>query len=126
MVVADPGGAAALIGVSLSRLEAFESRCYFHPTYLCFQGEALLRLGRVAEARRAIDDALAITASTGLSWWDAELHRIRAAVIRAEGGGEAAVRNALARAVAIAEQQGSETFRRRAAADMYATRAFRV
>ena len=121
MVVADPGRAAALIDVGLSRLEAFESRCYFHPTYLCFQGEALLRLGRVAEARRAIDGALAMTASTRLSWWDAELHRIRAAVIRAEGGGEAAVRNALARAVAIAERQGSETFRRRAAEDMHAS-----
>jgi hypothetical protein len=42
-------------------------------------------------------------------------------VIRADGGGEAAVRDALAGAVAIAEQQGSETFRRRAAADMHAT-----
>jgi hypothetical protein len=112
LVVADPGCAEALIGVGLTKLESFESR---------FQGEALLRLGRVAEARRAIDRALAMTASTGLSWWDAELHRIRAAVIRAEGGGEAAVRGALARAVAIAEQQGSETFRRRAAADMDAT-----
>jgi len=121
VVVADPGRAAALIGVGLSSLEALESRCYFHSTYLCFQGEALLRLGRVAEARRAIDGALAMTARTGLSWWDAELHRIRAAVIRAEGGSNAAVREALTRAVAIAEQQGSETFRRRAAADMGTT-----
>jgi hypothetical protein len=80
-----------------------------------------LRLGRVAEARGAIDRALAMTASSGLSWWDAELHRIHAAVIRAEGGGEAAVHDALVRAVAIAEQQGSETFRRRAEADMHAT-----
>jgi tetratricopeptide (TPR) repeat protein len=120
VVVADPGRAEALIGVGLTRLESFESRCYFHPTYLCFQGEALLRLGRVAEARGAIDRALAMTASTGLAWWDAELHRTRAAVIRAEGGGEAAVRDALSRAIAIAEQQGSETFRIRAAADIAA------
>jgi hypothetical protein len=41
-------------------------------------------------------------------------------VIRAEGGGDAAVREALICAVAIAEEQGSETFRRRAAADMHA------
>jgi L-2-hydroxyglutarate oxidase LhgO len=64
---------------------------------------------------------MAITASTALIRWEPELHRIRAAVIRAEGGGDAAVREALARAVAIAEQQGSETFRRRAAADMDTT-----
>jgi hypothetical protein len=37
--------------------------------------------------------------------------------IWAEGGGDAAVREALTRAIAIAAQQGSETFRRRAAAD---------
>ena len=59
-----------------------------------------------------------MTARTGLSWWDAELHRIRAAVIRADGGDDAEVREALTRALAIAERQRSETFHRRAAADM--------
>lgn len=68
----------------------------------------------------AVDRALAITASGGVTWWDAELHRIQAAVIRAEGGGDTAVRAALGRAVAIAEQQGSETFCRRAVADLAA------
>jgi predicted ATPase len=61
-----------------------------------------------------------MSASTGVTWWDAELHRIGAAEIRAEGGGDAAVREALTRAVAIAEEQGSETLRRRAAADLAA------
>jgi hypothetical protein len=32
-----------------------------------------------AEAREAVHRALAITASRGITWWDAELHRIRAA-----------------------------------------------
>src|SRR5215472_9955509 len=118
LVIVDPARAVALIGAGLTRLEAVGSRYYFHPTYLCFQTEALLRLGRVTEARTAVDHALAMTASTGLSWWNAELHRIRAAVIRAEGGGDAAVREALLRAVTMAEEQGSETFRHRAAADM--------
>jgi tetratricopeptide (TPR) repeat protein len=118
VVVADPDRAARLIGAGLAKLESLGSRYYFHPTYLCFHAEALLRLDRVAEARTAIDRALAMTARTGLSWWDAELHRIRAAVIRAEGGSKAAICEVLARAVGIAEQQGSEAFRRRAAADM--------
>jgi hypothetical protein len=48
------------------------------------------------------------------------LHRIRAAVIGAEGDDDDAARDALTRAVAIAEQQGSETFRHRAAADLAA------
>ena len=118
LVIIDPSRAATQIGAGLTRLEAVGSRLYFHPTYLCFQAEALLRLGRIAEARTAIDRAIAMTGSTGLCWWDAELHRIRAAVIRAEGGDDAAVRKALTRALAIAQEQGSETFRRRAAADI--------
>ena len=119
-VISDPGRAAALMSAALIRLEAIPW-LVFHPTYLCFYAEALLHDGRIAEARDTADRALAMSASTGLVWWDAELHRIRAAVIRAEGGRKAAIREALARAIAIAEQQGSETFRRRAAADMDAT-----
>jgi class 3 adenylate cyclase/tetratricopeptide (TPR) repeat protein len=118
LVIADPERAVALIGTGLAKLEALGSRYYFHPTYLCFQAEALLQLGRITEARTCVDRATTMTAGTGLSWWDAELQRIRAAVTRAEGGSKAAIREGLARAVAIAEQQGSETFRRRAAADM--------
>jgi len=119
-VIADPSRTVTLIAASLAKLESMGS-LYFHPTYLCFQAEALLGPRRVAEARAAIDRALAISASTGLTWWDAELHRIRAAVLRAEGGDDTAVRDVLLRAVTIAEEQGSETFRRRAAADMDTT-----
>lgn len=117
-VIADPRGAVALVQTALIKLQGMFT---WHPHYLCFKAEALLRLNQVAEARFAVDHALAMTARGGVTWWDAELHRIRAAVIRAEGGGDAAVREALSRAVAIAEEQGSETFRRRAAADMGAT-----
>lgn len=117
LVTADPGRAVAMIRNTLAKLQGMIT---WHPHYLCFEAEALLRLNQVAEARVAVDDALAITARGGVAWWDAELHRIRAAVIRAGGGGDAAVREALSRAVAIAEEQGSETFRRRAAADLAA------
>jgi predicted ATPase/class 3 adenylate cyclase len=118
LVMADPGRAAAMIRNALANLEGMPT---WHPQYLCFRAEALLRLKQVAEARVAVDRALAITARGGVTWWEAELHRIRAAVIRAEGGDDTAVREALSRAVAIAEEQGSETFRCRAAADMHAT-----
>jgi len=120
LVIADPSRAAALIGDALAKLQGLLT---WHPHFLCFEAEALLGLGRIVEARGACDRALALSASTGVTWWDAELHRIRAAVIRAENGGEPAVREELASAVAIAEQQGSETFRRRAAADLSATHA---
>ena len=43
---------------------------------------------------------------------------MRAAVIHAEGGSSAAIRETLASAIAIAGEQGSETFRTRAAADL--------
>jgi hypothetical protein len=114
-VIADPRRAVALIQNALAKLQGMLT---WHPHYLCFEAEALLRLNQIADARVAVDRALAITASGGVTWWDAELHRIRAAVIRAEGGGGTAVREALGRAVAIAEQQGSETFCRRAVADI--------
>ena len=120
LVISDPGRAAALIGAAIVKLDAIPWLLY-HSTFLCFHAEALSRLGRVVEAREKVDRALAMIASAGLSWWDAELHRIRAAVIRAEGGSSAAVREALDHAVAIAEEQGSETFRRRAAADIDVT-----
>jgi len=94
LVISDPGRAAALIGAAIVKLDAIPWPLY-HPTFLCFQAEALSRLGRVAETREKVDRALAMIASTGLVWWDAELHRIRAALIRAEGGGDAAVREAL-------------------------------
>jgi hypothetical protein len=83
-----------------------------------FRGGGTAGLKQIADARVAVDRALTITANGGVTWWDAELQRIRASVIRAEGGGDTAVRAALGRAVAIAEQQGSETFRRRAVADI--------
>jgi class 3 adenylate cyclase len=123
LVIADPSRAAALIGDALAKLPGMLT---WHPHLLCFKAEALLGLGRIVEARGACDRALAMSASTGVTWWDAELHRIRAVVIRAEDGGELAVREELARAVAIAEQQGSETFRRRAAAELSATHVVAV
>jgi hypothetical protein len=121
LMISDPDRAVALISAALVKLEAIPRRL-FQPTYLCFQAEVLLRLGRIVEARGTCEHALAMSASSGLTWWDAELHRVRAAVTRAEGGGDGAAREALARALAIAEEQGSETFRRRAAADLAAPR----
>jgi hypothetical protein len=117
LVMADPSRAVDLIRTALVRAEAIPWP-QFHPIYLCFKAEALLALGRVVEARADVARALAMAVSPGLTWWDAELHRIRASVIRAEGGGDAAVREARSRAIAIATEQGSETFRRRAAAEM--------
>jgi hypothetical protein len=117
LVIADPSRAAELIGDALAKLQGMLT---WHPHFLCFKAEALLGIGRIVEARGTCDHALAMSASTGVTWWDAELHRIRVAVIRAEGGGDTAVRETLSRAVAIAKEQGSETFRRRAAADLAA------
>jgi predicted ATPase len=114
--VVDPDRAVVQIEASLSRLESLRAMLWHQP-YLCCQAEALLRLGRTAEARAVSDRAIEMARSNGMGWWNAELHRLRAAVIRAEGGAADAVREALSRAVAIAADQGSETFRRRAAAE---------
>jgi hypothetical protein len=117
LVIVDPGRAVTLMGDALTRLEQMRAMSWHHH-YLCFEAEALLRLDRIGDAKATLDRAFGMIENTGMSWWVPELHRISAAAIRAEGRGDAAVREALARAIAIAEQQGSETFRRRAAADL--------
>jgi predicted ATPase len=76
LVIADPSRAVDLIRIALVRAEAIPWP-QFHPIYLCFKAEALLALGRVVEARADVDRALAMAVSPGLTWWDAELHRIR-------------------------------------------------
>jgi predicted ATPase len=83
--------------------------------YQGFLAEGYLAMGRVADARRVVDEGLAIVARTGEVVWLPELHRIRARVHLA--GSESAHELATADlrdAVAHATAQGATLFAKRA------------
>jgi tetratricopeptide (TPR) repeat protein len=83
--------------------------------YQGFLAEGYLATGRVADARRSVDEGLAIVARTGEVVWLPELHRIRARVHLA--GSESAHELAAAdlrKAVAHATAQGATLFAKRA------------
>jgi adenylate cyclase len=84
---------------------------YVHAT----TAEVLSREGAHDEALALLDEAFALAASTGERFYEAEIHRLRAAVLLArdpEARDEAV--GALRQAVAIAHEQGALPFAERA------------
>jgi hypothetical protein len=85
--------------------------------------DGLLRVGAVAEAGRAIDDTLAFVERTGERFHEAELWRLRAAVLsrRTGGGGEEAAA-ALRQAITVAQRHDAKSLELRAAMDLLRAR----
>jgi DNA-binding SARP family transcriptional activator/tetratricopeptide (TPR) repeat protein len=83
-----------------------------HPYYLALLAETLLSAGQADTAAAVLESARAAAAVHDDRWWLPELYRLSA---RCRGAEPAA---ALARAVALAEQQGAVALARRAAADL--------
>jgi nucleoside-diphosphate-sugar epimerase len=52
------------------------------PTLPCFEVEALIRLGRLDEAEKTLDEALSRAQHSGCCWWDPEPHRMRGRIVR--------------------------------------------
>jgi adenylate cyclase len=75
--------------------------------------DGLLRVGAVAEAGQAIDDTLAFVERTGERFHEAELWRLRAAVLT---GDDAAT--ALRQAVTVAQRHDAKSLELRAAMDL--------
>jgi class 3 adenylate cyclase len=119
LVGSDPYHALCLIEAGQAGREAILARLY-NSMLLCAKAEALLGLNRIQDAHAALDRSDDHSARTGELWWAPEVHRIRAAAIRVEGGHHALVRAELARATKLAEAQESETFRRRAMTELEA------
>ena len=113
--------ALSLIQTNAPKMESFRT-LFFHSVVWCSGAEALIALGRLREATTALNEAGARAAQCGTDWWAPEVHRVRAALIRAEGGDnwEGRARAELARAVSLAEAQGAEMMRLRAAAELEA------
>ncbi len=89
------------------------------PHFLALRAEALVGCARHAEALASLDEAIALSAGTGNSYYDVELHRLRAGALAAVGGPHAAAeaKASLDRALAIATRQQAPLFALRAAAD---------
>ena len=112
---------AALIQHGLAVYQAIGSELG-RPTFLGILSEVLSELGRFDEARAAIAEAFETGERTGLHYWDAELHRLRGALVLREpepaGGRKPAERAAEAsfqEALAIARRQQAKGLELRAA-----------
>jgi tetratricopeptide (TPR) repeat protein len=120
LAASEPAMALGLMRLNRQKLELARS-FYLHPILLCFEAEALIGLSRLDEAETALDEALSHAKQSECGWWDPELHRMRAMLLQVREGRVAEQAKAhLARAIAVANAQGSETMRRRAEADLAA------
>jgi hypothetical protein len=80
--------------------------------------QVLQRIGKPREALSVIDNAISLGRKSGQWFWLAELYRQRARLRRELGDRSAGVRSDLARAIRIADAQGAEWLRQRAARDL--------
>ncbi|HEU0025982.1 MAG TPA: BTAD domain-containing putative transcriptional regulator [Ktedonobacterales bacterium] len=86
------------------------------PYYLSLQAQICARMGRLAEAMAAIDEAMAESRANNERWWDAELHRMRAELIVGLNADAGDVEQAFQRSLAIARAQSAKSLELRAAA----------
>jgi serine/threonine protein kinase len=85
--------------------------------FLAWTVAGCLDHGRLELARRLLDEAFLLIADEGERYWEAELHRLRARLLAAEGAPADQVARALDTALAVARSQGAKTFEARAEAD---------
>ena len=79
--------------------------------------ESCLVAARLPEARRYLDAAFTHRESHGEQYYAAELYRLNALLLQAEGAQAAQVRASLDQAITIARRQGARLFEQRAARD---------
>jgi DNA-binding winged helix-turn-helix (wHTH) protein/tetratricopeptide (TPR) repeat protein len=94
----------------------------YHAYHLGMLADALLRVGRAAEAAPVLDKALGAARSLPEGLYEAELHRLQAWCTLAtagsdEAGAEARAEECFARAIEVAARQGSRWLEQRVAAD---------
>jgi len=80
------------------------------PNYVAFLGiyaEGLLNIGTYDSALSAVDRALADSVRGGISWYDAELLRVRAEILMAKKGSDESVLETYMQALSISREQGA-------------------
>jgi predicted ATPase/DNA-binding winged helix-turn-helix (wHTH) protein len=82
----------------------------FVPNYVAFLGiyaEGLLNIGTYDGALSAVDRALAESVRGGISWYDAELLRVRAEILIAQKASDESILQAYMRALCVSREQGA-------------------
>jgi DNA-binding SARP family transcriptional activator/predicted ATPase len=85
------------------------------PYYLALLAEAHLRAGAGDAGLEVVEEALSCGRDTNERWWDAELHRLRAELLRLGGADASEAETALRRALEIARGQHARSLELRAA-----------
>jgi len=88
------------------------------PYYLGLLAEIYGRAGQPDAGLSVLDEALAVAATHGEHWWDAELHRLRGALLLVQGTNEADAEAAFQQALVIAREQGARSLELRAATSL--------
>ena len=110
----DREGGIELMRQALARLHATGARTH-SSRVLANLAESCFAAGRVAEARGHLDAAFAHRMNNGEQYYAAELCRLKALILRAEGAPPQEVRAALDEAITIARGQQALLFEERAA-----------
>jgi DNA-binding SARP family transcriptional activator len=88
------------------------------PYYLALLADVHLRAGQAEAGLEVIEEGLRCGRETNERWWDAELHRLRGALLQAAGADVSETAAALGRALEIARGQQARSFELRAASSL--------
>ena len=110
------------LGIDAMRegLEAFRSTGarYQRTYFLTLLAEALRNRGSVEEGLTALAKAAELVEETGERYWEAEIHRVRAALLLAGGSEAAEVAGSCRKALGLAQAQQARSLELRAARDL--------
>lgn len=85
------------------------------PTFLALLAEAYRKAEEPAQGVRLLDEALAMVAATGERLAEAELYRLKGALLQRQGADEQTVQFCFAQALAVAQAQEAKSLKLRAA-----------
>lgn len=90
----------------------------FAPYFLTLLGDVTLRANQVTKCIAALDEAERVLIRTGERWWESETHRLRGAVLVAQGGDGAEAQASFENALAVARRSDARSFELRAAVSL--------
>jgi predicted ATPase len=86
--------------------------------FLAWTVALCLEHSRLEQARRLLDEALHLTENDDEHYWESDLRRLQAMLLRAEGAPDSAVQERFDQSLAVARDQKARLFELRAAVDI--------